>query len=73
MTDRYKAMRLANLLKEHVFAIKVGWPLIMSAGISIVDQLSLVSKVICDLKLADIPNTNALIVRQLREHRAYGV
>ena len=61
-TDRKKALNVVNDVKEHIDAVKVNWPLILSAGPEIITELSEITSVICDLKVADIPNTTRLIV-----------
>ncbi|AGB05319.1 orotidine 5'-phosphate decarboxylase, subfamily 1 [Aciduliprofundum sp. MAR08-339] len=73
VTDRDAAMKIAYETKEYLHAIKVGWPLIMAAGMEIVDLLSQIAPVICDFKVADIPNTTKLIVSQAKKHGATGI
>ena len=51
-------------VKDYVDAIKINWPLILAVGPEIIREMSKVKDVICDLKIADIPNTNRLIVEQ---------
>jgi orotidine-5'-phosphate decarboxylase len=64
VTSRREAMRVVEAVREHVDAIKINWPLILAAGPDIISEMSKVKPVICDLKIADIPNTNRLIVEQ---------
>ena len=59
--SRDKALELAELLIDCFDAIKIGYPLILDAGIGIVEEISSSTPVIADLKIADIPNTNRLI------------
>jgi len=59
--SRDKALELTEKLGEYFDAIKVGYPLILHAGLGIVEEISSVLPVIADLKIADIPNTNRLI------------
>ena len=61
LTDRERALSLARELDGLFDAIKVGYPLILRAGLDVVGEISKVSPVIADLKVADIPNTNRLI------------
>jgi len=61
-TDRSKALRVVNDVKDHIDAVKINWPLILSAGPEMITELSKMTDVICDLKVADIPNTVRLIV-----------
>lgn len=61
VTSRERALSLVGSLKDYFDAIKVGYPLILSAGLEIVREISAFTPVIADLKIADIPNTNRLI------------
>lgn len=61
VTSADKALYLARSLESYFDAVKVGYPLILSAGIEIIREISEFSPVIADLKIADIPNTNRLI------------
>ncbi|MDR3282067.1 MAG: orotidine-5'-phosphate decarboxylase [Candidatus Methanoplasma sp.] len=62
-TDAEKALRIADSVSEYVDAIKINWPLVLSAGPEAITRLAKTSDVICDFKVADIPNTAELIVR----------
>src|SRR4030042_3100432 len=64
VTSRAEAKRVVDASKEYLDAIKINWPLILAAGPDIITELSKVKDVICDLKIADIPNTNRLICEQ---------
>jgi orotidine-5'-phosphate decarboxylase len=68
-----KALHLAHLLEGCYDSIKVGYPLILSAGIGIVKEISTFAEVFADLKIADIPNTNRLICEAVLEKGASGV
>jgi len=72
-TDPEKALVVAEAVGDVVDAVKVNYPLVLSAGLDIVRRLSSSVPVICDLKVADIPNTNRLIVEQARMAGAEGV
>jgi orotidine-5'-phosphate decarboxylase len=61
-TDRKKALNIVNEVKEHIDAVKINWPLVLSAGPEMITELSKITSVICDFKVADIPNTVRLIV-----------
>ena len=61
VVSRDKALNLTEMLVDHFDAIKVGYPLILHAGLGIVEEISSISPVIADLKIADTPNTNRLI------------
>ncbi len=73
VVNRESAVNIAKETEEYIYAIKVGWPLIMAAGMDIVDTLSQIKPVICDFKVADIPNTTKLIVGRARDHGAMGI
>jgi len=72
-TDAGKAVKIAESVSGIVDAIKINWPLILSAGPGIITELSKISDVICDLKVADIPNTVRLIVEGAVSRKASGV
>ena len=72
-TDAAKAVKIAESVSGSVDAIKVNWPLILSAGPEIITELSEISDVICDFKIADIPNTVRLIVEGAVSRKASGV
>ena len=71
--DAERAMKIARSVSCTVDAIKINWPLILSAGPEIITKLSEISEVICDLKVADIPNTVRLIVEEAVSRKASGV
>ena len=73
VTDRKEAMKIARETYEFLHAIKIGWPLVMNAGLDIVKELSKLKPVICDFKVADIPNTTRLIVKSAKESGASGI
>lgn len=57
-----RARAIAKAVWGHVDGIKVNWPLVLSAGVGIIGELSELGYVLGDFKIADIPNTNRLIV-----------
>ncbi|HIJ00259.1 MAG: orotidine-5-phosphate decarboxylase [Candidatus Methanomethylophilaceae archaeon] len=63
-TSPRQALDIVSQTCEHIDAIKVNWPLILNAGPEFITRLALMSDVICDFKIADIPNTNRLIVER---------
>ena len=73
MMDPVVARDMAKRLSGEVFAFKVGWPRILGSNADIVVDLSRYSKVICDLKLADIPDTNSWVTQKMRENGAWGI
>lgn len=73
VTSREEAMRVVSDVKDQVDAIKINWPLILAAGPDVIRDVSRIKDVICDLKIADIPNTNRLIVEQAMARGASAV
>lgn len=63
-TDRAKALAVADAVAGTADAIKINWPLVLAAGPEMITELSRRADVICDFKVADIPNTVHLIVEQ---------
>lgn len=61
-TDADKALAVARSVADIVDAVKINWPLVLSAGPGMITELSRLTDVICDFKVADIPNTVRLIV-----------
>ena len=60
--DRKRACAIAESCAPFIDAIKVGYPLVLSTGLTIVEDLAgLALPLIADFKVADIPNTNRLI------------
>ncbi len=60
--DRTRALAIAAACAPHVNAIKIGYPLVLPAGLSVAGALRpLGLPLIADFKVADIPNTNELI------------
>lgn len=72
-TDGGKALRIANEVADSVDAIKINWPLVLSAGPEMITKLADFSDVICDFKVADIPNTVRLIVENAVDRGASAV
>jgi orotidine-5'-phosphate decarboxylase len=64
--DRARAVAIARACAPHLDAIKIGYPLVLSAGLGITRELSgLNLPLIADFKVADIPNTSQLIADQV--------
>jgi orotidine-5'-phosphate decarboxylase len=64
--EKKKALDIARTCAPHLDAIKIGYPLVLSAGLSIVGELEKTGlPLIADFKVADIPNTNQLICDQV--------
>ena len=73
MTDPKRAVELAGSVRSHVDAVKVGWPLVLAGGLDVLRTLAKSAYVLCDFKIADIPNTNRLIVEQAVDAGASGI
>jgi orotidine-5'-phosphate decarboxylase len=66
VTGRDEALRIAVQCAPHIDAIKIGYPLVLSSGLSIARDLRATGlPLIADFKVADIPNTNRLIAGQV--------
>lgn len=62
VASRSRALEVAEEALEYVDAVKVGYPLVLSCGLSVIGELSKLGKpVIADFKVADIPYTSRLI------------
>lgn len=72
-TREDKAFSIVEQVRDYTDAIKINWPLVLSASPGIITRISKLSDVICDFKVADIPNTNRLIVQQAVALGASGV
>ena len=72
-TDSVRACRIAEEVAPFVAAIKINYPLVLSSGLGIVTEISKFAKVICDFKVADIPNTNRLITESVFKAGAQGI
>jgi orotidine-5'-phosphate decarboxylase len=66
VTEKKKALAIAHACAPHLDAIKLGYPLILSCGLSLAQELEGEGlPLIADFKVADIPNTNRLIAEQV--------
>jgi orotidine-5'-phosphate decarboxylase len=71
--DRKKALEVASAVSPYISYIKINWPLVLAAGADIIRDLGEFRPVICDLKLADIPNTLKLIADEISKRSPFGV
>lgn len=71
--SRADALRVVEAARDHIDAVKVGWPLILAAGPDIISEIAKLNDVICDMKIADIPSVNTLIVDQAIKRGASAV
>jgi orotidine-5'-phosphate decarboxylase len=66
VTEKKKAITIARECLPYIDAIKLGYPLILSCGLAIAEELDVEDlPLIADFKVADIPNTNRLIAEQV--------
>ncbi len=56
LEDRRSALKIAENLSDIVDKFKVNYPLILSAGVRIISEISELKPVIADLKIADVPH-----------------
>jgi len=74
VTEKKKALAVAHACAPYLDAIKIGYPLVLSAGLSIAGELEKTGlPLIADFKVADIPNTNTLICDQVFEAGFSGI
>ena len=72
-TDGQKALKIVEEVAEYIDAVKINWPLVLSEGPEMITKLSKYTDVICDFKVADIPNTVSLIVSNAVKRGAVAV
>ena len=66
ITEKKKALTIAAACAPHIDAIKLGYPFILSSGLSFAGEFEEFDlPLIADFKVADIPNTNRLIAEQV--------
>ncbi|HJJ28447.1 MAG TPA: orotidine-5'-phosphate decarboxylase [Methanocorpusculum sp.] len=71
---REQALTVAEKCAGELDAIKIGYPLVLSAGLGIVKDLAKFGMpVIADFKVADIPNTNKLICDEVFGAGCFGI
>jgi len=72
LQDFESAKRIVEEVHDLVDGIKIGYPLLLSHGSSVMGELD-EKNVIWDLKLADIPHINGMIARKAFESGARGL
>ena len=71
---RDAAVSIAQQTAPYLDAIKIGYPLVLAAGLGIADELSAEGlPLIADFKVADIPNTSRLIAEEVFSHGFSGI
>ncbi len=73
VTDREKALEVAEAVRDNIDAVKINYPLVLSCGPDMIDSISRWIPVVCDFKIADIPNTCRLIAENAFQRGASGV
>lgn len=73
ITDKKKALVVSKEIAHNVDAIKIGYPLVLGAGLGIINDICKFAPVIADFKVADIPNTDRLICTRTFEAGASAV
>jgi len=72
--NKERALEIAGATSEHLEAIKVGYPLVLSTGLEVIRGLKELGKpVIADFKVADVPHTSRAICSQARKAGADSV
>lgn len=71
--DKSSAISISKDAAKHLDAIKIGYPLVLGAGLGIINRICEFAPVIADFKVADIPNTDRLICSQAFEAGASAV
>ena len=61
LLDEKRALEIAEVTSKYIDMIKVNYPLVLSAGIEIISELSEIKPVIADFKIADIPYISSLV------------
>ncbi|RZN62248.1 orotidine-5'-phosphate decarboxylase [Methanonatronarchaeum sp. AMET6-2] len=73
LEDGERAVNITNEISDLIDAVKVNYPIILSNGLDIVEELSRTKEVIADLKIADVPHINRKICRNVFEAGASAV
>ncbi len=68
-----RALEIAKATADYVDRIKVNYPLVLSAGVKIIRELSRVKPVVADFKIADVPHTSTAIAEIAFENLASAV
>ncbi len=73
LPDCDRALRIAREVKDFVSHVKVNYPLVLSCGVGVIEELSRVRPVIADFKIADIPYVSSSIAKIAFENGAKAV
>ena len=58
--DENYLLEVVKSTKDYVSAYKIGWPAVLSLGMEIISKITKYAPVICDFKIADIPEISFL-------------
>ncbi|WGI17505.1 orotidine-5'-phosphate decarboxylase [Methanonatronarchaeum sp. AMET-Sl] len=73
LEDGRRAINITNEISDLIDAVKVNYPIILSNGLQIVEELSRTKEVIADLKIADVPHINRKICKNVFEAGASAI
>lgn len=73
VTDCERAKEIVSQASPYIAFVKINWPIVLACGPEVITRLAEHIPVICDFKVADIPNTDRLIVEQAAERGASGI
>jgi len=71
--DENYLLEVVKSTKDYVSAYKIGWPAVLSLGMEIISKITKYAPVICDFKIADIPEISEIIARKAFERGATGI
>ncbi len=73
LEEETEAIRIARILKDEVYAFKVGYPLILNNGLQVLTKISSIANVIVDIKIADIPDVSQSIAKKISSYGVRGI
>lgn len=73
LESEIEAIKIARLLKDEVYAFKVGYPLILNNGIQVLTKIASIANVIVDIKIADIPDVSQAIAKKISSYGVKGI
>jgi len=73
VTDCGRALEIVSQASPYIAFVKIGWPIVLACGPEIITEISKMAHVICDFKVADIPNTARIIIEEAAKRGAGGI
>ncbi|MGC8547069.1 MAG: orotidine-5'-phosphate decarboxylase [Thermoplasmata archaeon] len=73
LESEIEAIKIARLLKDEVYAFKVGYPLILNNGLQVLTKIASIANVIVDIKIADIPDVSQAIAKKISSYGVKGI